>query len=154
MTGYKSRIISMFAGLGGFSRSGIAPQIYSVAFTEAIVRALALASRIGDTGRTSEYAACVRAGLRFCNLLRLEKTQATVLGNPLRCKGRRCFWDSRPQDKVRQRSAFHYPVFSCGTDHRPFVIAALLDSYACHIGQWISGRGSHSRTLPASMRPA
>jgi hypothetical protein len=73
--------------VGGFSQSGAAPQVYSIAFTEAIVRALTLAVRTGDIERTRKYADCVRSGLRFCKLLKIEETQATLLANPMRCKG-------------------------------------------------------------------
>jgi AMMECR1 domain-containing protein len=73
--------------VGGFSQSGAAPQAYSIAFTEAIARALTLAVRAGDAERTKTYADCVRSGLRFCRLLKIEETQATLLGNPMRCKG-------------------------------------------------------------------
>jgi AMMECR1 domain-containing protein len=73
--------------VGGFSQAGAAPQVYSIAFTEAIVRALALAVRTGDTERTKKYAESVRSGLRFCRLLKIEETQATLLGDPMRCKG-------------------------------------------------------------------
>jgi|SRR5208282_191024 len=73
--------------IGGFSQSGATPQVYTTAFTEAIVRALTLAAKTGDTERTRKYAECVRSGLRFCRLLQIEETQASLLANPLRCKG-------------------------------------------------------------------
>ncbi|MGA2654226.1 MAG: AMMECR1 domain-containing protein [Terracidiphilus sp.] len=73
--------------VGGFSQSGAAPRVYTVAFTEAIALALALAVRTRDSERTTRYADCVRSGLRFCRLLQLETSQATLLANPVRCKG-------------------------------------------------------------------
>jgi hypothetical protein len=73
--------------VGGFSQSGAEPQIYSVAFTEAIVRAFNLAVRTGSGERARKYADCIRSGLRFCAQLRIEETQATMLANPSRCIG-------------------------------------------------------------------
>jgi len=73
--------------VGGFSQSGGAPQFSSIVFLEATVRALLLAIRTGDAKRTKNYVDCVRSGLHFCRLLRLEETPSTLLGNPMRCKG-------------------------------------------------------------------
>jgi hypothetical protein len=92
--------------VGGFSQSSAAPQIYSVAFTEVVVRALALAIRTGDSERARRYADCVRSGLRFCNLLRLEQTQATLLGSPQRCKGGVAF--SLTDRRIRCDSVQHF----------------------------------------------
>jgi len=76
-----------FRWVGGFSQSGAAPKFSSIVFLEATVRALMLAVRTGDSDRTRKYADCVRSGLQFCRLLRLEETPPTLLGNPMRCKG-------------------------------------------------------------------
>jgi hypothetical protein len=73
--------------VGGFSQFDAAPQVYSIAFTEAIVRALTLAVKTGDRERTDRYAKSVRSGLRFCKQLRIEETQASLLANPSRCRG-------------------------------------------------------------------
>jgi len=73
--------------VGGFSQSGAAPQFSSIVFLEATVRALMLAIKTGDIERAGKYADCVRSGLHFCRLLRLEETPSTLLGNPMRCKG-------------------------------------------------------------------
>jgi AMMECR1 domain-containing protein len=73
--------------IGGFSQFNAAPQVYSIAFTEAIVRALTLAVKVGDRDRTTRYAESVRSGLRFCKQLKIEETQASLLANPSRCRG-------------------------------------------------------------------
>jgi AMMECR1 domain-containing protein len=73
--------------VGGFSEADAAPRCSSVVFLEATVRALILAIKTGDTERIKEYTECIRLGLRFCRLLRLEETPSTLLGNPMRCKG-------------------------------------------------------------------
>jgi hypothetical protein len=73
--------------VGGFSQSGAAPQFSTIVFMEAAVRSLKLAIKTGDAERTTRYTDCIRLGLRFCKQLRLEETQATLLANPLRCKG-------------------------------------------------------------------
>jgi hypothetical protein len=92
--------------VGGFSQSGAAPQIYSVAFTEAVVRALTLAIRTGDTERSRKYADCIRSGLGFCRQVRIEETQATLLANPLRCKGGIAF--SLTDRRIRCDSVQHF----------------------------------------------
>ncbi len=99
--------------VGGFSQSDAAPQVYTIAFTEAIVRALILAVRTGDSDRTSKYADCVRSGLRFCRLLQIEETQASLLANPLRCKGGVAFGLTEPQGALRCGSALHHLMPGC-----------------------------------------
>jgi AMMECR1 domain-containing protein len=73
--------------LGGFSQTDAAPQFSSIVFLEATVRALMLAIKIRDAERMRKYANSVHSGLRFCKQLRLEETPATLLANPMRCKG-------------------------------------------------------------------
>jgi AMMECR1 domain-containing protein len=73
--------------VGGFSQSGAAPKFSSIVFLEATVRALTLAIKTGHSKTARKYADCVRSGLQFCRLLRVEETPPTLLGNPTHCKG-------------------------------------------------------------------
>ena len=73
--------------IGGFSEDGTPPRCSSVVFLEAIARALSLAIQLRDGERVRRYAESVRAGLQFCNRLRLEETPVTLLANPVRCQG-------------------------------------------------------------------
>jgi AMMECR1 domain-containing protein len=73
--------------IGGFSKSGSAPNFSSIVFSEATARSLLLAHKLGDNERSEKYRECVKAGLRFCEQLRLEDTPINLLGNPERSKG-------------------------------------------------------------------
>ncbi|WP_147293245.1 hypothetical protein [Dyella monticola] len=73
---------------GGFIvQTAVPPSVSSVVYTEAVVRGLAAARRLGDTVRMERYKKSALAGLRFCLQLIVSREQAGFLEEPDRAYG-------------------------------------------------------------------
>jgi len=73
--------------IGGFCNSGSMPKYSSIVFLEATVRAYILAHTLGDDARADRYRLAIELGVRFCDRLRLDRSQYAWFRNPARCEG-------------------------------------------------------------------